>query len=377
MDKLRFQTALINWFQRHKRDLPWRHTKDPYKIWLSEIMLQQTQVATVIPYYQRWLEKFPTLQSVADASEDKILKTWEGLGYYSRARNFHSACKEAISKYDGKVPEDIEEIQQLPGIGRYTAGAILSIAFNKPVPLVDGNVIRVLSRLFAIKKDPRRFQVLFWEQAEKLLFKKEPGTFNQALMELGATVCTPTNPSCLICPVNSFCLAKKQGIQEQLPLSPKRAKTQIVHLASALIRQNGKILLCQRKQPGHLKGMWEPPTVSFIPKKESAQRKIEDFINQWGAIEINTEEKPDVLKTSRTHYRLHFSAFRANIRGQSPSGTVPKIDSRTTNDERRATVLGYPTDLSSAEWIPRKDLASLPMPGAWAKFFKAELKGAK
>lgn len=367
MNKLHFQVALLSWFSKHKRDLPWRRTKDPYKIWLSEIMLQQTQAATVIPYYQRWLERFPTLQSVVDASEDKILKTWEGLGYYSRARNFQTACREVISKYDGKIPEDIEEIQQLPGIGRYTAGAVLSIAYDKPVPLVDGNVIRVLSRVFAVHKNPRKNQKLFWKLAESLIPLKRSGDFNQAMMELGATVCMPTNPSCLICPVQDFCQAKKQGIQNQLPISPKRAKTQIVHLASALIQQNGKILLCQRKETGHLKGMWEPPTIPST-KEEDPKQRIENFIRQKTGMIINLDEKPKVIKTSRTHYRLIFNVLRGEIL-EVVSSAKKTNGLRATSGQRRATVLGYPTDLTTAQWLPAKQISALPMPGVWAKFF--------
>jgi A/G-specific adenine glycosylase len=388
MNKLRFQTALLSWFQSHQRDLPWRRTKDPYKIWLSEIMLQQTQVATVIPYYERWLEKFPTLRSVSDASEDKILKTWEGLGYYSRARNFHSACKEVISKYNGKVPEDIERIQQLPGIGRYTAGAVLSIAYDKPVPLVDGNVIRVLARIFAIQKNPKTDPKVFWELAESLVPQENAGDFNQALMELGATVCTPNNPSCLICPVNSFCLAKKNGIQEQFPLSPKRAKTQTVHLASALIQQNGKILLCQREQTGHLKGMWEPPTISF-QKQDNVRQGLIDFLRKSG-FKIQVVGNSISLQTSRLHFRLQFQLFHAKLTnetttlkyaydlrpfnpstlrqrsGQASLRTRLTQGRPTTYDNR----LGYPTDLSTLRWVSAKQLSSLPMPGIWAKFFR-------
>lgn len=364
MNKLRFQTALLNWFQRHKRDLPWRLTKDPYRIWLSEIMLQQTQVATVIPYYQRWLERFPTLQSVSDASEDKILKTWEGLGYYSRARNFHSACKEVISKYDGKVPDTPEEIQKLPGIGRYTAGAILSIAYDKPAPLVDGNVVRVLARIFAIRKDLKKETEYFWEIAKSLIPVKRTGDFNQALMELGATVCTPTKPSCLICPVNSFCLAKKKGIQEQLPLSPKRAKTQIVHLASALIQQNGKILLCQRQQTGHLKGMWEPPTIP-IQIDDNPRQKLTDFLYKHG-FKIQLGEDPISLQTTRLQFRLQFQLFQAKLTNETVT-SKHAYDLRPTTYDKR---LGYPTHFSSTRWVSAKQLSSLPMPGVWAKFFR-------
>lgn len=281
MDKNRFQSSILDWFAKNQRDLPWRRTQDPYKIWLSEIMLQQTQVATVIPYYERWIKEFPTPQAVVQAPEEKILKLWEGLGYYSRARNFQSACREVVEKYDGKIPDSLEEIQELPGIGRYTAGAILSIAYAKPVSLVDGNVARVLSRLFVVKKDPKKETETFWELAKSLVPRKQAGDFNQALMELGATICVPANPSCLICPVQNFCQAKKAGIQNQLPISPKRTKTQIVHLASALIRQNEKILLCQRKETGHLKGMWEPPTIP-VQSEDNARQKLADFLQQNG-----------------------------------------------------------------------------------------------
>ncbi len=363
MTKLRFQTTLLNWFAKHQRDLPWRHTKDPYKIWLSEIMLQQTQVATVIPYYHRWLEKFPTLRSVARAPEDKILKTWEGLGYYSRARNFHSACKEVISKYDGKVPEDIEEIQQLPGIGRYTAGAILSIAYDKPSPLVDGNVIRVLSRIFAVRENPKTHPETFWELAESLVPKERAGDFNQALMELGATVCAPKNPSCLICPVQNFCQAKKQGIQNQLPVSAKRAKTQIVHLVSALIRRNGKILLCQRKQTGHLKGMWEPPTIP-IETSENPRQKLIDFLQKNG-FKTQLGEDSISLQTTRLHFRLRFQLFQTKLTNETTTLKYADDLRPTTYDKR----LGYPTNLSTAQWISAQQLSTLPMPGVWAKFF--------
>ncbi len=366
MNKPLFQSTLLSWFDQHKRDLPWRRTKDPYKIWVSEIMLQQTQVATVIPYYKRWIQQFPTPQAVAEASEDNILKAWEGLGYYSRVRNFQQACREIVDKYDGKVPDTLKEIQQLPGIGRYTAGAILSIAYDQAVPLVDGNVIRVLSRLFAIRKDPKKNSELFWELAESLVPQQSAGDFNQALMELGATVCTPVNPACLICPIGKFCQAKKQGIQNRLPFAPQRQKSQVILLASALIQKNGKILLCRRENRAHLKGMWEPPTVLLI-HGEKAELKLADYFAQNRGAKIKISGKPRLLRTTRTHYRLHFQLFQAEFRSGSIVG-----NSRTTNHEQQTTVsrqLGYPTDLSSAQWIPIEQFSILPLPGVWAKHF--------
>ena len=363
MNKIRFQTDLIRWFNRHKRDLPWRQTKDPYKIWVSEIMLQQTHVSTVIPYYQRWIKEFPTPKAVAQASEEKILKAWEGLGYYSRTRNFQNACREVIEKYNGKVPDTPEEIQKIPGVGRYTAGAILSIAYDQSVPLVDGNVIRVLSRIFAIRKNPKTNVETFWKLAESLVPKEHAGDFNQALMELGATLCTPVNPSCLICPVQNFCQAKKQGIQDQLPVSSKRAKTQIVHLASALIHQNGKILLCQRKETGHLKGMWEPPTFP-VQKEDNFQEKLVDFLQKNGFKTVVSENSVS-LQTSRLHFRLQFQLFQVKLMNQvNPPFPIFHFPFSIFHKQ-----LGYPSDLRHSQWVSKEKLKNLPMPGIWAKFF--------
>ncbi|HSG04908.1 MAG TPA: A/G-specific adenine glycosylase, partial [Nitrospiria bacterium] len=194
---------LLAWYRKSRRDLPWRRTRDPYHILVSEIMLQQTQVDTVIPYYHRFLKAFPTVSKLSRAPERKVLKLWEGLGYYSRARNLHRAAKEVHSGFEGKVPDTLEKLESLPGIGRYTAGAVASIAFDRRTPIVDGNVKRVLCRLFAIEDDPAATSVKnrLWELAESLVPGKSPGDFNQALMEFGATLCRPRNPSCGECPV--------------------------------------------------------------------------------------------------------------------------------------------------------------------------------
>src|ERR1035438_6680659 len=193
-----FRRDLLHWYRRHHRQLPWRATRDPYRIWVSEIMLQQTRVETVLPYYARWLRAFPTVHALAQAKDDRVLKLWEGLGYYSRARNLHRAARIVVREYDGKLPRTANGLRQLPGIGRYTAGAIASIAFGERVPLVDGNVARVFARIFAITtnvKAPRTMDKL-WQLAEQLIPDRDPGDFNQALMELGALVCTPKNPRC-------------------------------------------------------------------------------------------------------------------------------------------------------------------------------------
>ncbi|MBI4395287.1 MAG: A/G-specific adenine glycosylase, partial [Candidatus Omnitrophica bacterium] len=215
-----FQKKLTQWFSKHQRPLPWRVHGSPYRIFIVEVMLQQTQIKTVLPYYERWLKTFPTIQALAEAPLDQVLKVWEGLGYYTRARNLHKAAQMIVEKFGGEIPNDLETLQSLPGIGRYTAGAIASIAFQKPVPLVDGNVARVFSRIFYFRKDVAKpeTQNMLYALAEKLVPKEKPGIFNQAVMELGSLICIPETPKCSICPVKSLCLAFRKGDPSKLPV---------------------------------------------------------------------------------------------------------------------------------------------------------------
>jgi A/G-specific adenine glycosylase len=240
-----FHHDLLRWYRRHRRDLPWRRTHDPYKIWVSEIMLQQTRVEVVCDYYRRWLRAFPTIQSLARAPYSRVLKLWEGLGYYSRAKNLHRAAKLT----GGRVPDSVEELLKLPGIGRYTAGAIASIAFGERAPLVDGNVARVLARVFGLTGNGK-----LWTLAEELLPEKNCGDFNQALMELGALVCVPANPRCDVCPLRPVCATRGDA----LPVR-KRRRTRHVTQDVLFIRRNGAVLLRQRPASGLLAGMWELP----------------------------------------------------------------------------------------------------------------------
>ncbi len=224
-----FRKALITWYLEEKRDLPWRRTSNPYHIWVSEVMLQQTRVDTVIPYYERFIEKFPTLADLAYAKEEDVLKLWEGLGYYSRARNLQTGVKEVVEGYGSKIPDNRKEISKLKGVGPYTAGAVLSIAFGVPEHAVDGNVMRVLSRLLLIEEDIAipRTKKIFEDVVMMLIDKEDPSSFNQGLMELGATICTP-RPRCLLCPVREFCTAFHEGKQEDLPVKSKQVKMKTV-----------------------------------------------------------------------------------------------------------------------------------------------------
>lgn len=254
------RAALLRWYRLHRRDLPWRagpgETPDPYRVWLSEVMLQQTRVEAVKPYFARWLDRFPTLQALVEAPQDEVLKAWEGLGYYSRARNFHRAAREVAERYGGSVPNDPALFRALPGVGRYTAGAVMSIAFGRPEAVVDGNVRRVLAR-WTDEPEPRDSEL--WALAEALVPPVRPGDFNQALMELGATICTPRAPRCLECPVRAFCAAYVAGTQEARP-APRRAKPlPHEHQAVAVVERDGRFLLARRHQDARLGGLWEFP----------------------------------------------------------------------------------------------------------------------
>lgn len=255
-----FQTALLNWYALNCRSLPWRENHDPYRIWLSEVMLQQTQVATVIAYFNRFTAAFPDVFSLANASEDEVFKLWEGLGYYSRARNLMNCAKELVAKYDGNFPKDLKLVLKLPGIGPYTAGAILSIAYNMPVPAVDGNVLRVISRLIASFDDIANPKTrLLIETEVQHLLPKDSRHFNQALMELGATICTPKNPSCERCPVAVHCEAQKRQLTTELPVKIQKLKKTQHQTAVAYVTFKDEVLLVKRGGEGLLSGLWGFP----------------------------------------------------------------------------------------------------------------------
>jgi A/G-specific adenine glycosylase len=262
-----FSRELLRWYHRHRRDLPWRRTRDPYHIWVSEIMLQQTRVETVIPYYLRFIERFPTIEALAEAPEDEVLKAWEGLGYYSRARNLQAAVREVRDKYGGRVPDSKEQISALKGIGPYTAGAILSIAFNQPEPAVDGNVMRVLARYFLLREDIARGSTrVYMEQlARELIPPGAAADFNQALMELGATVCTPKAPHCLTCPVMAHCAGRLAGEELELPVKSRAKAPRLEHRLAAIVEGSGEregcIAVRQRGEAGLLARMWELPHI--------------------------------------------------------------------------------------------------------------------
>ncbi len=278
---------LREWFRQAHRALPWRATRDPYRIWVSEIMLQQTQVATVIPYYERFIQRFPTVQALAEAPLAEVLRYWEGLGYYSRARNLHRAAQQIVQQ-GGELPREVARLRELPGIGAYTAGAIASLAFNQPEPVVDGNVVRVLARLLWLKGDARRLrtQPAVWALARQLVDPDDPATFNQALMELGSTICLPGQPRCGECPLQALCSAYQRGEPTAVPeTAPARPAMQVIDV-STLIWHERRLLLAQRPSEGLWGGLWE------FPRATRAGRETLETIAHRAAHKVGVQVEP-------------------------------------------------------------------------------------
>ena len=311
---------LLAWYADHGRDLPWRRTRDPYHIWVAEVMLQQTQVATVTSYYERFLARFPTVEALAAASLDEVLKLWEGLGYYARARYLHAAARKVVTEHGGRIPEAAEELLSLPGVGRYTADAILSMAYGQDVPALDGNVRRVLSRAFAIDEDvtrgtgQRRLRVL----AEELLPPGRAGDFNQALMDLGATVCTPRAPRCGGCPLAEACRAHQSGREKQFPVRRLRRAVPHYEVAAGVIWNGaGHFLIAQRPLDGMLGGLWEFPGGTREPGetlRECLRRELAEELD----VEVAVGELLTVVQHAYTHFRITMHAFHCRIAAGQP-----------------------------------------------------------
>jgi A/G-specific adenine glycosylase len=302
MKHSRIRTAMLAWYDANRRDLPWRHSADPYRVWVAEVMLQQTRVDTVTPYYQRWLAAFPDIASLAAGELDDVLKQWEGLGYYSRARHLHQAARIVRERYAGKLPADPTALRALPGIGDYTAGAIASIAYHQPTPAVDGNVRRVIARLFDIAEPSA---TALHEHALRLLEPRRPGDFNQALMDFGATLCTPRTPRCEPCPIQSFCAAYRNGSVLQRPLRrPRRRGTD--ETAVTLVLTAGKsVLLRRRPADGLLAGLWEFPSITA---HAPLPRRAQELAAQLTGRAVNVIRIGNVTQTF-THKRILCAVF--------------------------------------------------------------------
>jgi len=309
----RMARPLLDWYDANKRDLPWRGTKDPYRIWVSEIMLQQTRVAAVLPYYSRWMAELPTVEALAEADGERLMKLWQGLGYYSRARNLQKAAQTVVSELGGRFPDTREGLLRLPGIGEYTAGAIASIAFGRSVPAVDGNVLRLAARVADIRENILDTAVKkeFQRRMELAVPADRPGEFNQALMDLGATVCLPNGqPLCESCPLRDFCEARRLGIQSELPVRTKKAARRVEELTVYLMVREGKIALRRRPDTGLLAGLWEFPHVPGALEESEAASPLAD----WGLSPLDWREKL-TAKHIFTHVEWRMTGYVLTARG--------------------------------------------------------------
>jgi A/G-specific adenine glycosylase len=311
------RSALLAWFDHGKRDLPWRRTKDPYAIWLSEVMLQQTQVVTVIPYWEKFLARFPTVNALATASLEEVLPYWSGLGYYSRCRNLHRAAQAIVAGHGGKLPADADALRELPGFGPYTAGAVASIAFGLEAPIVDGNVARVFSRLFVVEGAPgdRAREKQLWALAAEQVKGPRPGDFNQSLMELGATVCRAEKPACLLCPVRAHCAALEAGRVDQLPPPRTRPPRKLLNLVVAAWERDGALLMGQRAKAGLFGGLWELPTAEYPARDADIAARLSEALGR----KLTLGEHLGLVRRTLTHRDLELHLFRVKGR-TAPTG---------------------------------------------------------
>lgn len=305
---------LLSWYRGHARRLPWRDQPTPYRVWVSEIMLQQTRVDTVIPYFERWMQQFPNLADLAAASEQDVLRAWEGLGYYSRARNLHRAAQQVAVEYGGRLPADPLELERLPGIGRYTAGAIASIAFGRDAPALDGNIRRVLARIFNVSLPARSPQGerLLWDLARRCLPTGQAGDFNQAIMDLGSSVCTPRAPACLICPLSEPCRARSLGLQLERPVLEARPAVPHYTVTAAVIHRDGTVLIARRPSHGLLGGLWEFPG-GKLEAGEALPQGLEREIHEELGVSIEVGEPLGVYSHAYTHFKVTLHAFACTL----------------------------------------------------------------
>ncbi|MGA2489273.1 MAG: A/G-specific adenine glycosylase [Anaerolineales bacterium] len=335
-----FSEQILNWYISEQRKLPWRGSADPYIVWVSEIMLQQTRVESVIPYFERWMERFPNIASLAAASEQQVLSVWEGLGYYGRARNLHKAAKIVMKEYGGELPRETEALRKLPGIGRYSVGAIASIAFGQDVATLDANLRRVFARVFDMEQaaDSTAGEEILWGLAEQHLPKGRTGDYNQALMDLGAMICLPRNPRCLLCPLRDLCQARRLGIQSQRPVLKPKAVVPHFTVTAAVVRRNGKVLLAKRPSKGLLGGMWEFPG-GKMEKDESFEACLRREIQEELGVGIGVGESFGVYQHAYTHFRITLHAFLCQLTDGEPK----------------------PIEAAELAWIRPDDLAHYPM----------------
>lgn len=344
-----FTKDLLTWFTVNARDLPWRKTKDPYYIWVSEMMLQQTTVSTVIPYYERWIRRYPSVDKLASSDEQEVLKMWQGLGYYNRARNFHKAARIVVEKYNGHLPQDPSELMALPGIGPYATAAISSIAFKRILPVIDANVRRVMMRILLIRdKISTAHDAKILMALNKFISLKEPGNFNEAMMEIGALICKPKEPSCNQCPLSAYCKAYQKDVQELIP-EPVNKVIEEIQAVVGIIRFNNKLLIQQRPNKGLLAGLWEFPGGKVEKTDKSLGEALKREIKEETGLEVTLGKKLGQVTHFYTRFKVLLTAFVCE-----PVGKVSLKE--------------------NMRLVTKEELKKYPMPSGSAKIIEKHLK---
>jgi len=334
---------LLTWYRRHRRDLRWRRTSDPYRIWVAETMLQQTQVARVEAFYRPFVRRFASIRSLARASLDDVLGVWAGMGYYGRARNLHAAARVLVAEHGGRLPRTVAALQALPGVGRYTAGAVASIAFGVPAPVVDGNVARALCRLFAIRDSPRAAETRkeLWALAEALVSRRSPGNFNQAMMELGATVCIPKGPRCPRCPLAANCQARQQGLERRLPVAAPRRTIPHHHVVVGVIQRGRQVLVTKRPPRGLLGGLWEFPG-GKRRRGETDAAALRRELKEELSVAVRVGQRLATVRHAYSHFRVTLHAYACRLTAGRPR----------------------PLTADAVRWVRPADLGQLALPAA-------------
>jgi A/G-specific adenine glycosylase len=339
-----FPAALVKWYQNHKRNLPWRDTRDPYRIWISEVMLQQTSVQSVIPYYQKWVRRFPDITSLSRARLQTVLKFWEGLGYYQRARNLSLAAKMITSRYQGILPDSYELLIELPGFGPYTTAAVLSIAYGKPYPVIDANVRRIGMRLLKLMSVSRNNEKKIHRFLDSEIMKTDPGQFNQAAMELGALICLPRNPACLLCPVSGCCQAYSAGVQEVIP-PPKKKSCEKIEAVVGLIKNQNRYFIQQRPPTGLLAGLWEFPGGKRF-RGESYKTALKREIKEETGMDVVQAEPLVTVRHAYTQFQVRLHAYACRVKA-------------------------FPEKLNSGQrWVTRAQMKQYPFPSGSVKIIR-------
>ncbi|MDZ7715868.1 MAG: A/G-specific adenine glycosylase [Balneolaceae bacterium] len=353
MNEEAFRSNLLSWYDQNKRDLPWRDCGDPYAVWISEIMLQQTRVDQATPYFHRFMDRFPTVYDLAEADQQDVLSVWEGLGYYSRARNMHHASKTIVNEFNGNIPDNWDNIKKLKGVGPYTASAILSIAFAKPYAVVDGNVIRVLSRYAGIEEDVRSAKTknTIQDLADELLDADRPGDFNQAVMELGATVCTPANPDCTSCPISTNCVAYKSLKTDEIPYKSPTKKRPHHQIGVGIIKRDEQVLIALRPDDAMLGGLWEFPG-GKQKKDESIEKTVVRELKEELGVNVTIFKPFMKLNHAYSHFKITLHAYICKLENGKPT----------------------PKSSQQVKWISIDELENYPFPKANRKLTEKLMK---